>query len=164
MPAFEPTPYAPRPTRCVGVVEHAGWRLKRYAITAPGAARDDEAYDDGVGLIVGELPGAPVAAARPGVGFLICNTGLDADRRPTRFLSVFWWDNHNELRSRMLIRSPKTGDAWARDEGVGLACVWDMLVMEHERSAFVRHLLCPRADADAYLADTLTVEAESGSR
>ena len=37
----------------------------------------------------------------------------------------------------------------------GVGCVWELGVLEHERTAWIRHVLAPdRPDLAGYLADT----------
>ncbi len=150
--AFDPgAPFAPRPTTCAGVIEHGGWRLKLYEITAPGGTLDQAAYDAGMGPALGELPQPAHTVGRPGLGFVIQNQGCDPQGRRLCYLVVCWWDNANELFIRTLIKGESTGGAWVSAPDRASICVWDLGVIWHERNAYAGHVLTDEPDEGAYL-------------
>lgn len=149
--------FAPRPLRFRGVLEHDGWRLKRYAISA-GAPADVLApewpgWAGGRSLALAALPSPARTEARPGVGLLIEHRGAGAD-----YLVLGWWDRENELPVRVVVRDQVAGAAWRAAGPTESFCVWDLEVMGFERDAYVATVLAPDADADAleaYLGRTI---------
>ncbi|MFG0307174.1 MAG: isochorismatase [Phycisphaerales bacterium JB040] len=152
-PAFRPGAFAPRPITPGCVLEHHGYRIKRYAIHLPDVNLGRHPVGDGVDRILGELPSPARTRARPGVGFLIRHLGAEAD-----YLVLTWFDSENELLQRIYTRPVQPADAWRESSRTASFCVWDEQVIHHEREAYVRHVLTDTPDLDAYLADTLTVE------
>jgi hypothetical protein len=63
---------------------------------------------------------------------------------------VYWWANENEIHGRFF-HSPleDTSDVTAI-AGTGLACVWEMEVLDFERRAWLEDVL-KNGDVDAYL-------------
>src|SRR5690349_3604419 len=97
-------PYAPRPIRPLGQLQHAGWRLKLYGITFDGAPLEWPRFKPGVDLALDALPAPAVAAGRPGVGFLVLHQGRTGD-----YAVLGWWDNENELPLRVFVHPPGDG-------------------------------------------------------
>jgi hypothetical protein len=154
---FHVNPYAPRPIRPCGLLEHEGWRLKQYDITLPGCAIDEDVYEPGLLIALDALPAPAAAVRRPGVGFTIRHQGLDALGNRVGYLVLCWWDNGNELMTEVFIHDPAAG--WANARSRGSFCVWDLQVMSHERDAYVRHVLNRDGpDVEAYVADTIALE------
>ncbi|MEQ8769305.1 MAG: hypothetical protein RIB60_02225 [Phycisphaerales bacterium] len=151
---FSPAPYEPRPIRFAGLIEHAGWRLKRYAVWVSGPDPDLPAFDSGTPALLASLPMPAATPARPGVGFVIAHAGHDPDGSDVRYLVGCWWDQCNELFTRVLVRGARTGDAWTANAGA--PCVWDLQIIAHERDACVRRLLTASPDPDGYLQDVFT--------
>jgi len=142
--------YRPRRIGPLGVVEHAGWTIKLIGITA-GADLPDEA----------EVAAAVVVAERElpqrtpgGVGFCVVHRGAEA-----LWVLVCWWELdimyerlwRADLGSTDLRPVPPDGPT---------ACVWELEAINHERQAWVDHVLARPADPDfdGYLASTLTVD------
>jgi methylmalonyl-CoA/ethylmalonyl-CoA epimerase len=145
--------YAPRPTRAMGVVEKRGWRLKRYRIHAPGRNFDGQNWEKGIDSIAGLLPQPPRAPGRAGAGFVIEHPGRGAD-----YLVLCWWDSENELFNRVLTCDPTTPGAWMLATSGTTACVWDLVVVNFERDAWVETMLGAKSDLDAYLSRTLSAD------
>jgi len=141
------SPFAPRRTRLLGVVEHAGWRLKRYAIVHGDGPFDEPRFAGGRALALGALPAEAVAPERPGIGILIEHQGNDAD-----YAVLAWWDRENELPLRVFVRD---GELWRPARGAESICVWDLEVLGTERDAYVRTVLAAGGpDLAAYLASS----------
>ncbi|BDG04828.1 hypothetical protein [Anaeromyxobacter oryzae] len=135
MPFRVTRPYAPRPVAYRGVVEHLGYRLKRYSIWLPGETFAEARFRAGRGLALSAVPEPAVTAERPGVGFLVEHQGRDMD-----FVVVAWWDRENELPVRIIVCDEHGGWRPARDESF---CVWDLQVIAAERDAYVETVLTP---------------------
>jgi hypothetical protein len=142
-------PFAPRRTEYLGAAEFAGYRMKRYAIVYGDAPFERALYADAMARFTRELPQPACSRERPGVGFLICHQG-----RGLHYLVMCSWERENELATRLFIRAPDGwGDWQVPGPGHG-PCVWDLVVVSHERDAYVRHVLTDaRGDLDGYLAD-----------
>jgi len=126
-------PYAPRPLRCLGIDDVAGFALRRWWIDlqqAPAPDLDD--WQAALALAHDALPD-DANASRPGVGFVILHRGRGAD-----YLVLGWWDRENELPLRVFVRYSGTADdAWRAARGGESVCVWDLEVIAIERTAYV---------------------------
>jgi hypothetical protein len=134
--------YRPRPARCLGVRDVAGYRLKTYSILYGDRPLDPERFERGMARAAEELPRPALAAGRPGVGFVIVHQGRTGD-----YLVLGWWDGENELPLRVFVCD---GEAWRPARGGEGACVWDLRVVWHEREAYVATVLAG-GTADDYL-------------
>lgn len=143
-------PYRPRPIRFLRVAEDRGWRLKVYSIIYGADPLDETAYQHGLRLAFDDaLPQPAVTEHRPGVGFVICHQG-----RGIHYLVVCWWDNENELFTRVFLRSFDETATWEPAEGRGAPCVWDQQIIAFERDAYVQTVLSESVhlDCNAYVA------------
>lgn len=149
-------PYAPRSVRCLDVLELDGWRLKLYGITYRGERPAQPLVDAAVAVAQKRLPRPAVDSDRYGVGFVGAHDGRGAN-----FVFVDWWANEDELHHHAWLSS-KNEPGELRPVGPDdfTACAWDLAVIGHERSAWIRHILARAAgpDLDAYLADQLSGE------
>jgi hypothetical protein len=137
-------PYLPRPVAYRGLVEHLGFRLKRYCITLPGETFDEGRFRAGRGLALSAVPEPAVTAERPGVGFLVEHQGREED-----VVLVAWWDRENELPVRIIVCHEQGGWRPAREESF---CVWDLQVIAAERDLYVETVLTPGGGGlEAYL-------------
>ena len=153
-------PFAPRPITFLDVLSHAGWRLKRYAITYGAPVLDWTDFIPGVALALAELPAPARTPARAGVGFLVQHRGATAD-----YVVLAWWDQENELPIRVVVRDHAPGATWRAARGSESFCVWDLQVIAFERDAYVATVLAEgdaRA-ADAYLAAILPAVASANA-
>jgi hypothetical protein len=152
---FSCKPFTPRPAHAHALIDLRGWKLKPYSIRG----RDPAAglFDPHVlAVIDAALPQPARTKSRPGVAFVIHHIAAPLD-----YLIVCWWDNENELLTRILVRDaaaavhdPATPFRLTDRESF---CVWDMDIMWHERAAYVRHVLAGAhgggGGLDAYIAD-----------
>ena len=132
-------PYAPRPTQIDGVLQHNGWRVRRWHIRLPELEPDRERFAPAVKKALAALPSPAVAEGRPGLGFLIEHQGRGAD-----YVVLGWWSRGNELPLRVWVRD---GDGWRKARGEESVCVWDLDVIRREREHYVRHILADPANA-----------------
>ncbi|MEM8707496.1 MAG: hypothetical protein AAGE98_13615 [Actinomycetota bacterium] len=140
-----------RPTRPTGTTAVNGWRLKTYEITLDGAAVGGDVVS-AVGHLLGDGLPAPTT---DDVGFLIVHHGAEQ----VWVLADLWSGD-------IICQHTFCADLDAPTEfrrvpaGGPTACVWELAVHAHERDAFIRHVLDPAGgpDAEAYLADTLTID------
>ena len=102
---------------------------KHYAINAPSPT----------------LIEATRALAEPGVpGFTIAHQG-----RSAAMALVYWWAEENEVHRRAY-----AGPELAPLTDTGMACVWELEVIDFERRAWLDDVLI-NADVDAYLERAL---------
>ena len=147
-------PFAPRPITFRDVVEHDGWRLKRYTITTGVSVDEWSDFAPGDALALDALPRPARTAERAGVGFLIQHRGAGAD-----YVVLGWWDRENELPVRVVVRDQVPGATWRPARASESFCVWDLQVIAHERDAYVATVLAEGdpAAAERYLAMRLEV-------
>ena len=151
-------PYKSRPIRFLELWEHEGWRVKVYGISA-SAERPSSQIVDAIKVKATEtLPVPATDEDLYGVAFLYAHQGRDGGG----FASVNWWGNENEL-FHLQYEAPGSAVSELRsvtETGGSTACVWDLAVIEHERKAWVKHVLANDAgpDLDAYLAAILEAD------
>ena len=130
-----------RSIRYIGREELGDWRLKVYGIGthAPDARP--------------EFVAATLDAAREalpdggGAGFVIAH-----DAKTAGLSLVYWWANENEIHGRFFASPLDDPTAFASADGSGLACVWELEVLDFERRAWLEHVL-KNGDVEGYLAE-----------
>ncbi len=126
----------------------AGYLLKVYVIREVSQMLEPERFADRWELAARALPQPATTEARPGVGFTILHQGRTGD-----YLILCWWDQENELPTRVFLRGP---GGWRPAEGGESFCVWDLRVISWEREAYVGTVLAGSAGAlSAYLATVI---------
>ena len=129
-------------------------QLKRYLIDQPSRRLEPEvvaAAEAMVPSLVAPNDGTPAT------GWVVVHRGADNGA----YLLVYsWvWDNVVELHyaaAGQPVLGCADDDPTHFTEMVKpwIGCIWELAVLEHERSAWARHLLTPaRADLVGYLAD-----------
>lgn len=144
--------YAPRRFRRMGLWTLGDFRCKAYAILADGQVMPDAACQAAArDYLAADLP---AAAVREGdafpLGFAMLHAGATA-----LFLLGDWWAHDDVICQRTAIASGPGAPFVSADDRPLLACLWEMVVLSHERDAFVRHLAKADPDIDAYLTDWL---------
>jgi hypothetical protein len=138
-------------------IEVDGWTVKPYqvAVTAEPIASGvvAAAWEFLPKLLPASLTHPAVAheqAGSPRFAFAVLHQGTDA-----LWLNLYTWVYQMILHCRAA--SSPSGDVAFAELGEPLiGCVWELPVLVHERSAWVRHILTPdRPDLDGYLADGL---------
>jgi hypothetical protein len=132
--------YRPRSIRYIGREDLGDWRLKVYGIgTHAGDARPE--------FVAATLDAAREALPEGGgEGFVIAH-----DAQTAGLGLVYWWANENEIHARFFASPLDDPSAFAPVDGTGLACVWEMEVLDFERRAWLEHVL-KNDDVDGYLA------------
>ncbi len=147
-------PYEERKTWMMSTVRRGGWTLKVYAIEAPGAESPKSLVEHALHFLEPRLP-VP-SSAEPACGFVILHAGDEA-----LWLLVDLWarDILKHFLYRAPLASPEALES-APADGTA-ACVWELRVIQHERDAWVRHVLArpSEPDLEAYLADSIVLEA-----
>jgi hypothetical protein len=119
------------------------WRLKLYGLAAPDRGVRPELLDVTRELAAQSLP--PVDDAHHGAAFAIAH---DA-RFPIAL--IYWWQDENELHSR--VYAGESLDRMAPAPATALGCVWELGIIEFERRAWIADVIGNPGgpDLDAYL-------------
>jgi len=67
---------------------------------------------------------------------------------------AYWWADENEIHARYYAAPKAAPGGLAPVEGTGMACVWELEVIDFERRAWLHDVL-EDGDLDAYLARSL---------
>jgi hypothetical protein len=154
-PTLPPTDaYRARATGPLGLRRRAGWTIKVTGITAAEPLGRDE-VEAALRCAAVHLPQPPAAAGRSGIAFVVLHRGAAA-----LWLILGWW-GQDLLYQRVFRADLGTTSFWPVPPDGPSACVWELLVVGHERDAWVEHVLRrpDEPDVDGYLAATLSVEA-----
>jgi hypothetical protein len=155
--------YEPRLIQFEGVEQIAGCRLKRYHILRQHDVALAALVADALAVVDTYIVAAHERMASNAsawwtltehrAGSLIIHQGVDA-----HFVLLDLWVDDNMLRHHVW-SAPRGGGPLMSLRDADLAmCVWELAVLQHERAAWLRHVLRNDApeDIDAYLRDTLT--------
>ncbi len=150
---LEMEPYRRRKTWSLGSRQVGDWRLKTYGIVVAGTRIDDAMIAAAFGAVARQI--AVTLAQGSGHGFVILHRGDQGV-----WLLIDRWAG--DILHHVLLRAPldePAAYAPGPEDGT-MACVWEMAVMQHERDAWVRHVLSQPAAPDfaAYLADQLEID------
>jgi hypothetical protein len=128
--------------------EEDGRRVKLYGIAAEGERPRSELVDATVAQIGRLVPAG-------GVGFAIAHDAADAC-----FALFDWFANGNEIHQQMLSADLDRPQELAEHRTRAIGCVWELAVTDHERRAWLRHVLANPGgpDLDAYLADSFEAD------
>jgi hypothetical protein len=120
--------------RSISFLEREG-RVKHYGIGRPRPA-----------LVAATREAARATVPPDALGFTIAHEGAT-----TGLGIVYWWANDNEIHSRVF-----SEDAGALEpaDGTGMACVWELEVIDFERRAYLEDVL-KEGDVEAYLERAL---------
>jgi hypothetical protein len=140
---------APRPITFLTIHDIDGWKIKTYR-TAPFGAEPMMAARR---RAADTLPPRPDRVGAFGVGFLIVHQAADSC-----FALVDWWVREDQLHQRVFAAPLDQPDAFEPLLAPVVGCVAALCVIDHERQAWLRHVLANPAgpDIDGYLADTFT--------
>ena len=126
-------------------------RLKAYAITRGSAPLSAQFWDGARNYC--EACGEIINAGNDNscLGYTMVHHGEQAI-----WLLAHWWA-HGDIAMRLLASAPTNGPAVfrSRDDDRFHACVWEHVIINHERDAWVTHVMRPEPDVQAYLSDTL---------
>lgn len=165
-PATHLARYEPRTIAFQGLYPAVGATLKTYAISRDGGAPRPSVMAAARRLADAYLlaPLAPCAAGgvdwsactEHGLGSLIVHTGREA-----AFVLIDCWVGENMLRHHVWAAPLGRPDQFESLAPCDVTmCVWELAVIQHERAAWLRHMLTPGGASDpaAYLADVLNGE------
>ena len=117
--------YEPRHVSFLG---RAG-RLKHYGIA-----------------VTGDEPRPALAAATRRAAELVVPTGacgftIAHDAATAALAIAYWWANENEIHKRVFAAPLDDPGALEPADGTGMACVWELEVIEFERRAWLEDVL-----------------------
>jgi hypothetical protein len=141
-------PHHPRTIKCQGVETTAGWRVKLYGISATAATPRAALLSATLRASASALPSPPLTDDRYGIGFAIAHDAADYC-----FALVDWWSGENEIHQRLFSAPLDRPEEMKPHPSEAIGCVWELAVIDHERRAWLRHVLAnPEGpDPDAYL-------------
>ncbi|MEO3770324.1 hypothetical protein [Micromonospora sp. B9E7] len=140
-----------------GPVTVDGRQLKRYHIDQAEQRIESEVEKAAYDLLPALLTDV-VDDGTPAAGWVVLHRGADTG---AYLLAYTWvWDNAVEVRvaaaGQPALACPDDDPTHFVEVGrPAVGCVWELAVLEHERAAWVRHMLAPETpDLAAYLDDT----------
>jgi hypothetical protein len=142
--------YRLRSISALGWETAGSWCVKRYGVSALRETPPDRVQDMARDAVLRSLP----AAYPDALSFAYSIVHEDEDGC---YVVVGWWS-----RNRVILHTRTWLADWA-DLGTlteapanATACIWELVPMAHERSAWVRHVVQPdEPDLDAYRTDTV---------
>ncbi|MEM9385586.1 MAG: hypothetical protein AAGA68_11040 [Pseudomonadota bacterium] len=149
------TPYRVRSFRFDRLRYIGDLRLKCYRIGTSAAALKDagaECYERALAYVGDQLPTILRVDAYPhhGLGYLIVHIGAQRV-----WLLLHWWHGEDIVLAH-LASAPLGSGQFRSERGQPFhACVWEHVVIHHEREVWVRHMLTTQPDPTGYLEDQL---------
>lgn len=155
MTAMQIVPHRPRAARFARLITPGGWRIKLYGIATHREFARPALLDATAALAAQILPLPAIAADHYGVGFAIAHDATKAS-----IALVYWWQSSNELHQRGFVGPLEPVSAMAPIPHQAAGCVWELGIIEFERQAWLRDVLCNPAgpDLDGYLARRLDAD------
>ncbi len=123
----------------VGVLGVRGWSCRVYYTRRTDHRDDTRSISTGVSHAIGALP-EPQMHGRSGDAFLILHPGREQD-----YAVLCYWQNTNELIVRVWIRA-YGGHDWVDAKHEASFCVWDMLILDAERTRYIENVLASNGD------------------
>lgn len=127
--------------RTVSFLRREG-RLKHYGIATHGSAPSEA-------LVAATIRVAGEAVPDDAIGFTIAHDAASAGLG-----LVYWWANENEIHQRVFASPADDLGQLQPADGTGMACVWELEVIDFERRAWLADVL-QRGDTERYLERTL---------
>jgi len=154
-PVLEPTDipeYKPRAMRFDQVLSLNDVQLKLYHTTASADEPIDPSIaDQAVAFVQEHLPDKiRKTGGDHGAGYVILHRGL-ADH----WLLMHWWGGGDICLASMARLKSGESEFGSEDDTRLHACVWEHVMIAHERNAWVRTMMTGNPDINAYLEDRL---------
>jgi hypothetical protein len=155
-------PHRARAIRFLGPHEAVGWTLKMYGIAARGEWPRPALVEAVKALAPAVLPSPAVWSSprhdaaggggpdRYGIGFVTVHDAGDFC-----FALYDWWAGENEIHQRLYSAPLDSPQTLRPHPTAAIACVWELAVLDHERRAWLRHVLArpDGPDPAGYLRD-----------
>lgn len=135
----------------IGLWTIGDWNIKAYGIHQDTTRTPEGVLDDGFAenardFVASRLPVAEEEGHHRNCGFAIIHQGAGAN-----WLVFNWW-THEFICCEQLGRcKPGPVADFAHYTGPAMACVWEMVVIEHEKKAWIEHALNGDASISGYL-------------
>lgn len=144
--------YQPRAMRFEQTLELGDFRLKAYHITVtPNSSVDATVNDNAIAFVRQHLPQKIASAGGAhGAGYVILHRGLS-----DHWLLMHWWAGGDMCLTSLARLQDGESEFESIDETHLHACVWEQVVVTHERDAWVRTMMTGQPDLNAYLDDRL---------
>lgn len=144
-------PYEERPITYKGLEILGGCSVKIYGIShKSNNPPDKKDWELARQLFISKRKEFEEREEDSDLGYMIVHKGMDCN-----YIVCSWWAFENMIRmfSFMSTLSDPLNFMEVKD-GLGI-CVWDMLIHQHERQAFVNHLLLDpkKLNKEAYVRD-----------
>lgn len=123
--------------RSISFLEREG-RVKHYGISRPRPE-----------LVAATREAARRAIPDGALGFTIAHAA-----RTAGLGLVYWWANENEIHHRVFAAPREEPGALEPADGTGMACVWELEVIDFERRVYLEDVL-KHGDVDGYLERAL---------
>lgn len=121
------------------------WKVKRYSIAYNNESFSETLENESLQLLQNVLP--KIDNTNYGVGFMIVHHGKGAN-----FVLIDWWCKENELKHLVYYSSKESPEKLILQNGSSpIACVWDLIVINHERNAWVEHMMTEKPKFSNYL-------------
>jgi hypothetical protein len=128
-----------RSIRFIGREDLGDWRMKVYGIGTHAPDARPEFVAATLDAARGVLPDGG------GAGFVIAH-----DANAAGLGLVYWWANENEIHARAFASPLDDPAALTPNDGAGLACVWELEILDFERRAWLEDVL-RNDDVERYL-------------
>ncbi|WP_247713493.1 hypothetical protein [Qipengyuania sphaerica] len=140
--------YAPRSYRDYGILEIGTSRFKFYLVDASDDLLDGAEAESAVRGFARACPHV-WTIDDSAYGHIIVHRGTEG-----LWLLAQWWTGGGILRG-LMARSPVGEWNFEPADTSLVGCVWELKIVEHERAAWIRHMMGEQPDIDAFLADRL---------
>jgi len=137
--------YKKRRIQFNGIHTANGWHIKSYSIVYDTKSFSIELENESFKLLKTDLP--KITESVYGLGFMITHHGKDSN-----FVLLDWWCNENELQHQVYYSTKKSPEKLKKqDRSFPIACVWDLIIINHERNAWVKDIMTKQSDKSNYL-------------
>jgi hypothetical protein len=154
-----------KPLMVLPPVEVAGHHVKRYHIPALNGLGVEPAIEQAAMELLPKL--LPEPDGTPSATFIVVHRGGDG----AAYLNAYSWVWDNVLHMRGAAAGQSALGCPDDDpthfmplDNDWIGCVWELGPLQHERDAWIRHMLKPaEPDLDGYLADAMTSGTTGGN-
>ncbi len=130
--------YIKRPIKYIDQVSSKEWRIKVYGISQKSVPLPEEVVTEGIKTVLPYLPQPALTKDRYGLGFLIIHHGTMRN-----WFLLDWWEE-NDILHHQLFSSPldKPRSIAVETDQSLIACVHELRVINFERDAWIKTVLC----------------------
>lgn len=137
--------YKKRDIQFQGIRTIKDWKIKTYSICYDRESFSKELEKESMQLLETELP--EITYYNYGIGFMITHHGKDSN-----FVLLDWWCNENELQQQVYYSAKETpAKLKKQNSNAPIACVWDLIIINFERNAWVEYMMTEKQKNGNYL-------------